>query len=384
MMKCFRWSVWVVVALLCVAIISYKWTMPHKGVSTGRSAHEVLLSEHVQKIMASHRRAWPLISNLSMQNDGLVDSKNSTLNIAMPSGDTTYVATVIPKGETYTFDGELPTIKDGILYSSLSVYDKKGLLVKDDQGQVQSWNMRNMPKIDALSITAKEGIVFVIQRFYKDKSTEQVDRKLYLHVKNAQGQQIKQASAVLQSSLTQLISSKLMDVIEKHAQLPDKKNAQFYMPASLTGLFPNADAGYAIATPAPDTAYVKITGVLPSADYAKAHAISYLSFMAVNYTSTATDASISFQTLGGFTKEPQPYTLYIASPGVDVSALVKDKNAHVLQWHTDTVNQDARGVVLRMLNTRPTLIVGKKYTDPDSLAQALGMYYPHIEYMQAQ
>lgn len=339
-----------------------------------------ILTRSLSALINEHPRAWTLMSQLDKTSSGSINQEKSILNLAMPSGDTTYVITVVPKGKTYLFDGFFPTERDGVLYSSLSVYDKKGLLVKNDQGEVLSWNRLTRPVINDVEVTAEDAMFFVIQRFYRASNTHTIPESKWLTVSDKNGQLIKTADHALRDYLSNKVSERLLLVMQKHSKQPTLTNTGFYMPDQLAGLFPNYDAGYAIATPAKDVKYVKVTGVLPSRSFAQKHHIVYLSFMAVNYQSTATDASISFQRLGGFKNTDTPYVFYILNPHVSRSSLHLPLHAVVLTWKESTVNDNARGVVFRLLATKPSLMIGKTLITPQSLSASLGKYTPKIQY----
>lgn len=148
-------------------------------------------------------------------------------------------------------------------------------------------------------------------------------------------------------ALQNLLTKKLSEI--KHAvPSTSQMNKDFKIPSKTSGLFVNAYALYAIASPSPDVEYVKISGRMPFSVQAGGKDIVFISFMAVDYQSTKTLAAISSEDLGGF--KGKKYEFYVAKTQESASMIrKKHPQAKVLYWGN---NVTEAGVVFRMLGTK--------------------------------
>ena len=302
------------------------------------------------------KKSWGLASHVYINSGSFqVNPILSLANYAMPSGSSTYFVTILEKNTQYSISGKL-TRDHNIVFSSLTMYDKRGNIVTMN-GDKQTWNMKNKSEFKKFEFKTNNETNFLIQRFYRSHGNDNLqifsskNNNNYLLKINKSGSPLPQASIrrveMETKALQNLLTKKLSEI--KHAvPSTSQMNKDFKIPSKTSGLFVNAYALYAIASPSPDVEYVKISGSMSSSGQAREKGIVFISFMAVDYQTTKTLAAISSEDLGGF--NGKKYEFYIAKSQESASMIrKKHPQAKVLYWGNDVTKP---GVVFRMLGTK--------------------------------
>ncbi|HAG61744.1 MAG: hypothetical protein CMF55_02890 [Legionellales bacterium] len=327
--------------------------------------HYVLLSVFFYSQAASaqasnlsilEEKSWGLASHIYTNSDGFqVNSWRTLANYAMPSKNSTYFVTPLEKNTTYSFSGSLPQDED-IIFSSLTIYDTEGNIVTKN-GVEQTWSMKSKPKFENYKFNIGDQRYFAIERFYRSHGNDSLrifsskSRNNYLLKIDKSGSPLPQASlsrVKMDTKFLQKILTKKLSSISHAVPSTSQMNKDFKIPRKTSGLFVNAYALYAIASPSSDVEYVKISGIMSSSGQASEKDIVFISFMAVDYQTTKTLAAISSEDLGGF--NGKKYEFYIAKSQESVNTIrKKHPQAIVLYWGNDVTEP---GVVFRMLGTK--------------------------------
>lgn len=312
---------------------------------------------------------WPLMSSISFD--------PPLLNVAYPDSQIVYYTASFDSSDTVTLSGVIPPL---IYFWSLTIYDNNGL-------PVQSWDHTLYPqkKYSLTFPSSSKGLYCVIQRVYKTTRTPPLFPAFVpkISILNKDVEPVSMKKRIVNSLAVQKLlwnMFKLQHYGKSLADIfPDIDIHRFFLPSAqqLASTFPNPFARYLIAFPRSGRV-LKITGTLPS-PIGMNNPVVFVSFMASNFTTSATDSSISFDQL------PQNYTLYIAYSQDD--ALKYGYNSttdKLLLWDAENDNPV---VVYRIVsaslqqttNPQLTLFFINNQNNPvsgQSLSDTMGTSYP--------
>lgn len=263
---------------------------------------------------------WPIVSTISS------DKENNILNVAFPDYSIIYYVASFKSTDNITLEGQIPP---NIYFWSLTLYDNKGTIIHSiDDREFINEKINNEKNY---SIKIKNKIIYyngetknlvlsdsycIIQRVYKTDKTPTISPKFIPNIsiikkkiKDVNDEERKKDSNKLQSLLYKLFNHKFGKIKPEDFFIGVNVH-KFFLPAKsqMSLVFPNPFAEYLIAFPT-KSHVMKITGKLPPNIGFSNPEYRFLSFMACDFKTTATDECISHHDLP---QEPQYYTIYVS------------------------------------------------------------------------
>ena len=319
----------------------------------------------------------------------LLVRSTATMNVAMPDWAAEYWNTYIPADAAPVFEVDFP---DWALYSALTLYDTHGMPVASvNSTQVERY-LSGGPGADSVRISRSSGAtgrtVFVnvlaqqtaagdgsskklgavsgplcaLFRVYRPRhitiTPHESKPNVYLIPRSRVDDFRADKPATYKDGLldisplesafsngeriaetfTQLIN-KYMKPLKLHQQ-----GTQFFHPLSVAGLFVNANATYVIAFVPPDKSGMVIEGSVP--EYASFR--PYYGIMAIDYHTTNTVSSMTFEHLGGWGAAYKVFAFRTLLEAQRSGYDDKDKTHKFFEW--GTVIKGPLSIVLRYLH----------------------------------
>lgn len=316
-------------------------------------------------------KEWPLMSSISFD--------PPLLNVAYPDSQIVYYTASFDSSDTVTLSGVIPPF---IYFWSLTMYDNNGL-------PVQSWDNSLFPqkKYSLTFPSSSKGLYCVIQRVYKSSRTPVLYPAFVpkISILNKTVKRVTMKQRIINSLAVQKLLWNIFKLQHANKSLaeifPGININQFFLPSAqqLASTFPNPFARYLITFPTSNRV-IKVAGTLPS-PIGFDKPVVFVSFMASNFTTSATDSSISFEQLS------PKYTLYVAYSQDDaVKYGYNSSTDKLLLWDADNENpvlvyrivsaslQQTNNPQLRLffIDNKNGPVSGQ------SLADAMGSSYPSV------
>lgn len=303
---------------------------------------------------------WPIVSTISPNKENNIE--NNILNVAFPDYSIIYYVASFKSTDNITLEGEIPP---NIYFWSLTLYNNKGTIIHsiNDREFINEKinNDRkykigiNNSKIQYNDITENLELskdYCIIQRVYKTDKTPTISQDFIsqdflpnISIKNKENKEIeikdvndeerKKDSNKLQSLLYKLFNHKF-GKIQPEIFFKGVDVHKFFLPAKsqMSLVFPNPFAEYLIAFPT-KSQVMKITGKLPKNIGFSNPEYRFLSFMACDFKTTATDECISHHNLP---QEPQYYTIYVSfsEKNAENYGYKKTLGHKLLLWNSET------------------------------------------------
>lgn len=331
--------------------------------------------------------SWSAVSYTPPQEPELQDHllhRTATMNVAMPDFAAEYWNTYVPADLAPIFELEFP---DWAIYSALTLYNTHGLPIASINSSQCERYLEGKGGIDRFRVSKKSGsdgkkTVFVnilggwgnsgekpikgplcaLFRVYRPRhihiTPHEIKPTTYLIPRHAVDSFSCDDEATYSSGLLQVaplemafangdrmaqtftsLINKYMKPLQAHQQ-----GTQFFHPLSVSGLFVNPDATYVIAFVPPDKKGLIMEGSVP--EWRKYR--PYYGIMAVDYNTTMTVASVTFEHLGGW---GSPYKVYAFRTLLEATEAGYDKTnkEHIfLCWGTEI--KGPLSIVLRYLH----------------------------------
>jgi hypothetical protein len=332
---------------------------------------------------------WSIVSSIS--------SNPPTLNIAFPDNSIVYYITSFHSKDKITLYGTIP---NNIYFWSITIYNKDGLETNsvadstffnlNNQYIIKlSTKYNNILNNNVYLMTCPEGYYSVIMRIYLNLSNPITIIPEYLpiiqgvHVKDVSFEYRIKESNQLESIFQNLFAKKIKNKSLKDIFIGITNFNQFFLPSkNLINLaFPNPFAIYLMLFPTSNNV-IKITGKLqPNIGLNNSESIRFISFMACNFSTSATDSSINFSQLT--LQNDNSYTLFISySEENAVEYGYNETNDNLILWNYDNANPV---VIYRMvcvfnqnqsLNNNLFTIDNSSNVSYDIVQNTMGIYYP--------
>jgi hypothetical protein len=137
-------------------------------------------------------------------------------------------------------------------------------------------------------------------------------------------------------------------LISKHLKplKPHQFGTQFFHPASVAGLFVNANATYVLCFVPPDKKGLTMKGRTPKFENWR----PYYGIMAVDYSTTKTMSTLTFEHFGGWDQEYELFAFRTIGDATEAGYDANNPKHHILLWGTSDVCNGACGLVLRYLH----------------------------------
>lgn len=311
---------------------------------------------------------WPIIS-LSLVNKNTTES---ILNVAYPDKSICYYAISFSTKENVTLHVDIPTER---YFWSLTIYEENGKVFSQiSDADIDQTNITQTQQITmGKDLKIPPGSNYcLIQRIYKVSPVTKVDDLTYPTIEMSNDRQEK---PIINNNDRKSNSNALQAIFYKLFTLKFKKLnisnffkvdvTKFFLPAEdeLSLVFPNPYAKYLMVFPSNnnDDTEIKIQGKLPPNVGLENDHCRFISFMASNFYTTATDDSISFS---DFTTTNNEYKL-----------IVKKKpktNNNTNNNANNNTNDDTNVIYWNESNPKPVLVfrvvsVAKKHNNQDIL-----------------
>ena len=316
-------------------------------------------------------KEWPIISSINPQ------KKKCILNVAFPDYSIIYYVTSFLSNDNIMLTGKFPT---DIYFWSLTLYDYKGNIIHsindtlfpNKQYKISIQNNKIYYNDSFKNIELSKSYC-IIQRIYKTKTTPKVypDYTPKILIENKKLETVSKKIRKDNSNRLEKLLYKLFNVkfgnIQPETFFKGVNIHEFFLPAKsqMSLVFPNPFATYLIAFPTKNNT-MKITGKLPPNIGFKNENCRFISFMACNFKTTATDMCISHYDL------PKDYTIYISFYKKDaIQHGYNPKLGHkLLLWDSKTntfpviifriVSVSKKPLGIFSMNNKNNIISGKK------------------------
>lgn len=283
---------------------------------------------------------WPLCSSLS--------SNPTMLNLAFPDHNIVYYLASFHSSDTITLKGIIPP---NIYFWSLTLYDINGSIVNfiDDAKiknsftiQIHSSFENDWPQDNVYKMKGPLGYYCAILRFGKCTTTPNI----YPHyLPKISGVFVKKTSFLQQVENSSTLEKLLSPILKNRLKFSEKNMYEFFMPSieRINKIFSNPFSKYMIVVL--QNQCLKVCGVLQ-----KNRNVRFVSFMAANCSTTATDNSIEFSNF--ILTQKKEYTLYAAFDDKIAFEHGYDSSVHNL-------------ILWKPTNTKPVLVYRAVLSDPD-------------------
>ena len=263
------------------------------------------------------RRAWIAVSSFDY-----ADPSRDILNVAYPSATSVYFITMVPKGQTYVFEGDFPT-GDGVFQVNLMAYTSEGNL---DLSYPPIFDYNSVAP-HRFTVAATERRI-VIQRFYLDPEMYSLDdmEHLLFRVSN-KDRNIPffnpRLRIILSEALERPISNFVADrAPERNVTTP----TPFFLPGQTSSLFPDISHAYLVAFPTANVAKATISG-----SFTLSKDRPYFDFIVCNQHTTQTDDALPGYVLQ---QSSSSYTLDVLNPA---SSSSDGATSWSIQWKPDNL-----------------------------------------------
>lgn len=316
-------------------------------------------------------QAWPLISRISHD--------PPLLNVAFPDHDITYYISTFSSSDNVVLQGRFPP---DIYFWSITLYDRDGA----PQGMIMNdifedtYTISVHPSHDntlsaegVYRMSCPVGLYCVIVRVYGPLTLGEYTPTITGITPAVPSLEVSSASLGVQAWLHRLFRCRTFG--KTSSQLfPGVDTSSFFLPSvQLIDLaFPNPSATYLLVFPT--TKVLKVVGTLQQ-EIGWGHKVRFVSFMAGNMSTTATDESISFHQL--ILDHDRRYTLYVAFDVAEAEAKGYDKKQHnLLCWNK---KENSFPVLIYRIVASGLLHFDNSTMSIDGpdVSRALGGYYPH-------
>ena len=302
-----------------------------------------------------------------------IDDK-SILNVVFPDYNISYNVASFSSQSNIIIEYDIPS-SENIYFFSLTIYLENGSIYKSISDEITGFGQKHVfsisPTQNQINTTNKTYIkspsnsdtYCVIIRLYKININYQIPiPKLTVDQKEKQYQSITKTSRQTESNFLQKILYILFHLkfSNKNVETFFNVNAyKFFLPAKnvMSLVFPNEYATYLMTFPKQNKNPVLVVeGTLQKDIGSQNNNCRYVSFMASNFLTTATDDSINFRNIKFLTN--RKYKLYVAFDEEDAeSEGYNSSNDNLLLWNKDS-------------NDKPVLIyrivsVNSKHNDDD-------------------
>lgn len=329
---------------------------------------------------------WPLVSSIA--------TTPPTLNIAFPDKSIIYYIA--------SFKGEDPVMLEGtfppnIYFWSITIYDTTGAPVSSVSDttfrSAGSYTIAigpgfsNATESDGVyRIKCPTGLYCAIMRVYKSVNTPPILPYLP-HISGVETTPVDDEARVKGSlsiqKMFQTLFTKKSEGKTPEQMFPGINPYAFFLPSQgqVDLAFPNPFAQYLMVFPKSASSMIQVTGKLQSnIGWNNNDGLRFVSFMAANMLTTATDDSVNFEELGG----SGTYTIFVTKNPLDAKQAAMQqglRNYKVIRW--DATN-DFPVLIYRIVvvGSRPmTLNNSTASVDGTSVASALGEYYPVVTHL---
>lgn len=283
---------------------------------------------------------WPLCSSLS--------SIPPMLNIAFPDHNIVYYLASFHSSDTITLNGIIPP---NIYFWSLTLYDIDGTIFNfiDDAKIKNSYTIQIHSSFEnewlddiVYKMKGPTGHYCAILRFGKSSTTPDI----YSHyLPKISGVLVKNTSFLQKVENSSTLEKLLSPILNNRLQFAEKNIHEFFIPSAqqVNKIFSNPFSKYLIV--ALKNQCIKVSGVLQ-----KNANVRFISFMAANCSTTATDDSIEFSNF--ILNQTNEYTLYVAFDTKTAIECGYDSSVHNL-------------ILWKPTNTKPVLIYRAVLSNPD-------------------
>lgn len=260
-------------------------------------------------------KRWPIVSR--------TDIEPAILNVAFPDESIVYYVNSFKNDDRPVLRGRMPP---NIYFWSLTLYDQDGKpfqTVNDsqfpDKDFIVSVDKKHANRMNGNVYEMKsppQGVYCIIQRVYKSAKTPDVED--YLPIISGLDRNLKDVSNQERIEYSNKIQNLLYTSFKKKVQgktpeqvFPGVNTRQFFLPSEeqVSMAFPNPSACYLLVFPKKDKV-IRVYGKLPDASAQNRFGTRFVSFMASDLTTTATNESLSMETM--ITDKFRNYTLFVA------------------------------------------------------------------------
>lgn len=311
-------------------------------------------------------------AEFSGQGWSLLSSAPHYMNVAFPDFCIQYFIASFSKKDQVIVTGRIPFLE--VSYWSLTLYDTNGLPLynwtdKDFIGEQYSLSLYNG------SPTRLPDYYTLIIRFYRNSDYIHSNMFTWLPRLHCNGLELEPVPIRKRNHDSLSMTVKLYQLLTKR-RFSSIQKPRFFLPPSknLNSLFPNPDAMYLVAFPS-KTNVIKIKGKLPK-NIGINFSRRFLSFMAGDLATTATDDSISNGQLS------ENYLLFVAFEKKEAKKYgfdPEDPHHHLILWKKG--NQNPLLIYREVRLDQKGLFRFQKETngkDWEEVRKAMGIYYPMV------
>ncbi|GMI41118.1 hypothetical protein TeGR_g7119 [Tetraparma gracilis] len=316
--------------------------------------------------------AWSAVAHNPAPGDASLAGMSPSMNVAMPDQSAEYWTTYVPADRAPVFELRFP---DWAVYSAFTIYDSHGLPVASLNSREAAHYTSTGKKafrsgsgfikdgrcyINLLRDNADPGPLCALFRVYRPahKTLTAADELPAVHlIPRADAGSFNASSPLppalpLASTAASFASGKRVEasfqkLINKHMKplKGTQRGTQFFHPSSVAGLFVNANATYVIAFLRDGQKGMRMKSSVPSLEPHR----PYYGVMTVDYHSTKTTSSATWEELGGWGEE---FTVFAARSEKEAAKhggyKAGDPRHKLLLWGDDI--KGPHGLCLRYLH----------------------------------